>query len=192
MDLLNMSEYQVMFLPPYCWKIQKRGERETWCKSLSSLKFSFLSLSLSNPRLFNVSCLTHWDQIHFPFFLILLDNNVSVEIPIGVLLCGSRRIFRVEDGELFAWNHLRRRRRLTGRIEWETRTLFQKGTCFPFNLLRILVFNFLISLFRFKQKMEKGFWVFVDMASGKYLWRNLKLMSEKGSKWFRSLPCAES
>ncbi|WZY80715.1 hypothetical protein YC2023_027099 [Brassica napus] len=30
-----------------------------------------------------------------------------------------------------------------------------------------------------KQKMEKGFWVFVDMASGKYLWRNLKLMSEK-------------
>uniref|UniRef100_A0A0D3B1R7 Methyltransferase n=1 Tax=Brassica oleracea var. oleracea TaxID=109376 RepID=A0A0D3B1R7_BRAOL len=29
------------------------------------------------------------------------------------------------------------------------------------------------------KKMEKGFWVFVDMASGKYLWRNLKLMSEK-------------
>lgn len=67
-----MSEYQVMFLPPYCWKIQKRGERETWCKSLSSLKFSFLSLSLSNPRLFNVSSSTHWDQIHFPFFLIIM------------------------------------------------------------------------------------------------------------------------
>ncbi|KAG2335220.1 hypothetical protein Bca4012_016665 [Brassica carinata] len=31
----------------------------------------------------------------------------------------------------------------------------------------------------FKKKMEKGFWVFVDMASGKYLWRNLNLMSEK-------------
>ncbi|XP_056852552.1 uncharacterized protein LOC108843948 isoform X2 [Raphanus sativus] len=29
------------------------------------------------------------------------------------------------------------------------------------------------------KKMEKGLWVFVDMASGKYLWRNLNLMSEK-------------
>ncbi|CAA7061413.1 unnamed protein product [Microthlaspi erraticum] len=28
----------------------------------------------------------------------------------------------------------------------------------------------------FKKKMENGFWVFVDMASGKYLWRNFKEM----------------
>ncbi|CAN8300446.1 unnamed protein product [Cochlearia groenlandica] len=25
-----------------------------------------------------------------------------------------------------------------------------------------------------RKKMENGFWVFVDMASGRYLWRNLK------------------
>ncbi|KAJ0261143.1 hypothetical protein HA466_0043170 [Hirschfeldia incana] len=31
----------------------------------------------------------------------------------------------------------------------------------------------------FKKKMEKGLWVFVDMASGKYLWRNLKHMSDR-------------
>ncbi|CAF2136504.1 BnaA02g03990D [Brassica napus] len=31
----------------------------------------------------------------------------------------------------------------------------------------------------FNKKMENGFWVFVDMASGRYLWRNLKEMSEK-------------
>ncbi|CAH8381000.1 unnamed protein product [Eruca vesicaria subsp. sativa] len=31
----------------------------------------------------------------------------------------------------------------------------------------------------FKKKMENGFWVFVDMASGKYLWRNLNEMREK-------------
>ncbi|KAF8085408.1 hypothetical protein N665_0667s0006 [Sinapis alba] len=31
----------------------------------------------------------------------------------------------------------------------------------------------------FKKRMEDGLWVFVDMASGKYLWRNLKHMSEK-------------
>ncbi|KAL1195546.1 hypothetical protein V5N11_030812 [Cardamine amara subsp. amara] len=31
----------------------------------------------------------------------------------------------------------------------------------------------------FKKKMENGFWVFVDMASGRYLWRNLKEMKEK-------------
>ncbi|KAF8051535.1 hypothetical protein N665_1709s0004 [Sinapis alba] len=31
----------------------------------------------------------------------------------------------------------------------------------------------------FNKKMENGFWVFVDMASGKYLWRNLKEMREK-------------
>ncbi|XP_010454038.1 PREDICTED: uncharacterized protein LOC104735868 [Camelina sativa] len=30
----------------------------------------------------------------------------------------------------------------------------------------------------FKKKMENGFWVFVDMASGRYLWRNLKEMKE--------------
>ncbi|KAJ0238566.1 hypothetical protein HA466_0237480 [Hirschfeldia incana] len=30
----------------------------------------------------------------------------------------------------------------------------------------------------FNKKMENGFWVFVDMASGKYLWRNLKEMRE--------------
>ncbi|KAL1205986.1 hypothetical protein V5N11_018062 [Cardamine amara subsp. amara] len=27
-----------------------------------------------------------------------------------------------------------------------------------------------------KKKMDKGFWMFVDMASGRYLWRNLKEM----------------
>lgn len=27
-----------------------------------------------------------------------------------------------------------------------------------------------------KRKMENGLWMFVDMASGKYLWRNLKEM----------------
>ncbi|CAN6839454.1 unnamed protein product [Brassica oleracea] len=26
----------------------------------------------------------------------------------------------------------------------------------------------------FKRKMCNGFWMFVDMASGRYLWRNLK------------------
>ncbi|KAJ0243768.1 hypothetical protein HA466_0197730 [Hirschfeldia incana] len=31
----------------------------------------------------------------------------------------------------------------------------------------------------FRKRMENGFWVFVDMASGKYLWRNLKEMREK-------------
>ncbi|XVF06196.1 hypothetical protein REPUB_Repub06bG0026700 [Reevesia pubescens] len=28
--------------------------------------------------------------------------------------------------------------------------------------------------FRFKKMVQNGFWVFVDMASGRYLWRNLK------------------
>ncbi|KAE8678133.1 putative glutamate dehydrogenase [Hibiscus syriacus] len=28
--------------------------------------------------------------------------------------------------------------------------------------------------FSFKRMVQNGFWVFVDMASGKYLWRNLK------------------
>ncbi|EEF36916.1 uncharacterized protein LOC8276506 [Ricinus communis] len=29
-----------------------------------------------------------------------------------------------------------------------------------------------------KRIIQNGFWVFVDMASGKYLWRNLKEMRE--------------
>ncbi|XP_010549672.1 PREDICTED: uncharacterized protein LOC104820773 [Tarenaya hassleriana] len=33
--------------------------------------------------------------------------------------------------------------------------------------------------FNFKRTMENGFWVFVDMASGRYLWRNLKEMRGK-------------
>ncbi|XVF57345.1 hypothetical protein PTKIN_Ptkin06aG0197600 [Pterospermum kingtungense] len=28
--------------------------------------------------------------------------------------------------------------------------------------------------FSFKRMVQNGFWVFVDMASGRYLWRNLK------------------
>ncbi|GMI65293.1 hypothetical protein like AT5G14602 [Hibiscus trionum] len=28
--------------------------------------------------------------------------------------------------------------------------------------------------FSFKRMVQNGFWVFADMASGKYLWRNLK------------------
>ncbi|OMO62343.1 hypothetical protein CCACVL1_22884 [Corchorus capsularis] len=28
--------------------------------------------------------------------------------------------------------------------------------------------------FSFKMMVQNGFWVFVDMASGRYLWRNLK------------------
>ncbi|BAU01937.1 hypothetical protein LR48_Vigan10g149000 [Vigna angularis] len=28
--------------------------------------------------------------------------------------------------------------------------------------------------FDFKKMIENGFWVFIDMASGRYLWRNLK------------------
>ncbi|CAK8532986.1 unnamed protein product [Lathyrus sativus] len=28
--------------------------------------------------------------------------------------------------------------------------------------------------FGFKKMIQNGFWVFVDMASGKYLWRNLR------------------
>ncbi|KAF2597169.1 hypothetical protein F2Q68_00007489 [Brassica cretica] len=34
----------------------------------------------------------------------------------------------------------------------------------------------------FNKKMENGFWVFVDMVSGRYLWRNLKEMREK-TQW---------
>ncbi|KAK7290634.1 hypothetical protein RIF29_05194 [Crotalaria pallida] len=28
--------------------------------------------------------------------------------------------------------------------------------------------------FSFKKMIQNGFWVFVDMASGRYLWRNLR------------------
>ncbi|XP_061343354.1 uncharacterized protein LOC133289441 [Gastrolobium bilobum] len=28
--------------------------------------------------------------------------------------------------------------------------------------------------FNFKKMIQNGFWVFVDMASGRYLWRNLR------------------
>ncbi|XP_044477738.1 uncharacterized protein LOC123205011 [Mangifera indica] len=28
--------------------------------------------------------------------------------------------------------------------------------------------------FNFKRAVQNGFWVFVDMASGRYLWRNLR------------------
>lgn len=31
----------------------------------------------------------------------------------------------------------------------------------------------------FKRKMENVFWIFVDMASGRHLWRNLKEISAK-------------
>jgi len=32
--------------------------------------------------------------------------------------------------------------------------------------------------FNFTRKIQSGFWVFVDMASGRYLWRNLKEMKK--------------
>ncbi|KAJ0014875.1 hypothetical protein Pint_20162 [Pistacia integerrima] len=32
--------------------------------------------------------------------------------------------------------------------------------------------------FNFKRLVQNGFWVFVDMASGRYLWRNLKEMKK--------------
>ncbi|KAB2607633.1 hypothetical protein D8674_010801 [Pyrus ussuriensis x Pyrus communis] len=32
--------------------------------------------------------------------------------------------------------------------------------------------------FNFKFMIQNGFWVLVDMASGKYLWRNFKEMNE--------------
>ncbi|KAK6945443.1 hypothetical protein RJ641_026545 [Dillenia turbinata] len=35
------------------------------------------------------------------------------------------------------------------------------------------------SPFRYKQMIRDGFWVFVDMASGRYLWRNLREMKMK-------------
>ncbi|XP_021898238.1 uncharacterized protein LOC110814950 [Carica papaya] len=30
--------------------------------------------------------------------------------------------------------------------------------------------------FNFKRMIQNGFWVFVDMASGRYLWRNMREM----------------
>ncbi|KAL3573816.1 hypothetical protein D5086_024429 [Populus alba] len=32
--------------------------------------------------------------------------------------------------------------------------------------------------FNFKRIIQNGFWVFVDMASGRYLWRNFKEMKK--------------
>ncbi|GLT68656.1 hypothetical protein SLA2020_408670 [Shorea laevis] len=31
----------------------------------------------------------------------------------------------------------------------------------------------------FKRKVQNGFWVLVDMASGRYLWRNLRDLKKK-------------
>ncbi|XP_028780160.1 uncharacterized protein LOC114736485 [Neltuma alba] len=31
--------------------------------------------------------------------------------------------------------------------------------------------------FNLKEAIQNGFWVFVDMASGRYLWRNLKAVN---------------
>ncbi|XP_054786505.1 uncharacterized protein LOC129300749 [Prosopis cineraria] len=31
--------------------------------------------------------------------------------------------------------------------------------------------------FNLKQAIQNGFWVFVDMASGRYLWRNLRAVN---------------
>ncbi|KAK2638203.1 hypothetical protein Ddye_025998 [Dipteronia dyeriana] len=33
--------------------------------------------------------------------------------------------------------------------------------------------------FSLKRVVQNGFWVFVDMASGKYLWRNLREMKKE-------------
>ncbi|OIW06280.1 hypothetical protein TanjilG_19718 [Lupinus angustifolius] len=33
--------------------------------------------------------------------------------------------------------------------------------------------------FRFKKMIQNGFWVFIDMASGRYLWRNLKSKNDE-------------
>ncbi|MED6209736.1 hypothetical protein PIB30_057650 [Stylosanthes scabra] len=30
----------------------------------------------------------------------------------------------------------------------------------------------------FKKMIQNGFWVFIDMASGKYLWRNLRSLND--------------
>ena len=34
--------------------------------------------------------------------------------------------------------------------------------------------------FNFKKMIQNGFWVFVDMASGRYLWRNLRQTNKDG------------
>ncbi|XP_057437712.1 uncharacterized protein LOC130729878 [Lotus japonicus] len=34
--------------------------------------------------------------------------------------------------------------------------------------------------FNFKKMIQNGFWVLVDMASGKYLWRNLRSKNDTG------------
>ncbi|XP_074307046.1 uncharacterized protein LOC141642225 [Silene latifolia] len=39
----------------------------------------------------------------------------------------------------------------------------------------------------FKMIIQDGFWVFVDMASGKYLWRNLKEMNMKTEEKVKNL-----
>ncbi|KAK4282129.1 hypothetical protein QN277_013541 [Acacia crassicarpa] len=31
--------------------------------------------------------------------------------------------------------------------------------------------------FNFKETIQNGFWIFVDMASGRYLWRNLRAVN---------------
>ncbi|KAJ8763144.1 hypothetical protein K2173_025529 [Erythroxylum novogranatense] len=36
--------------------------------------------------------------------------------------------------------------------------------------------------FSVKRIVQNGFWVFVDMASGRYLWRNLKEMKNDNDK----------
>ncbi|KDP39702.1 hypothetical protein JCGZ_02722 [Jatropha curcas] len=36
--------------------------------------------------------------------------------------------------------------------------------------------------FNAKRVIQNGFWVFVDMASGKYLWRNFKEMRKEDQK----------
>ncbi|KAF3442214.1 hypothetical protein FNV43_RR16130 [Rhamnella rubrinervis] len=33
--------------------------------------------------------------------------------------------------------------------------------------------------FNFKRMVQNSFWVFIDMASGRYLWRNLKEMKKE-------------
>ncbi|KAF3780585.1 hypothetical protein EJ110_NYTH23158 [Nymphaea thermarum] len=38
------------------------------------------------------------------------------------------------------------------------------------------------SIRKFPSMMVKAFWVFVDMASGKYLWRNLRSGAETAKK----------
>lgn len=37
-----------------------------------------------------------------------------------------------------------------------------------------------------RKVVQDGFWIFVDMASGKYLWRNLKEMNRDGKEKVKS------